>query len=112
MSHSTELELDSIDSMSDSDASRTDDGLHSTAPQEATTTHTSVTPIAISWSDLGYTVATKPEGKKFAFKKTGKRYLLKNLHGSILPGELTCIMGPSGTHDTIVFCLYTTTVVC
>ncbi|ELR13185.1 ABC2 type transporter superfamily protein [Acanthamoeba castellanii str. Neff] len=97
MSHSTEL--DSIDSMSDSDTSGTDGG-DPTTPREATTTHTSVTPITISWSDLGYTVATKPEGKKFAFKKTGKRFLLKNLHGTILPGELTCIMGPSGAGKT------------
>jgi ABC-type multidrug transport system ATPase subunit len=29
-----------------------------------------------------------------------KRFLLKDLHGSIQPGELTCIMGPSGAHHT------------
>ncbi len=62
---------------------------------------TMVPPVTLSWSDLSYTVGAKPEGK-WSWKKTISKFLLKDLHGCIKPGELTCIMGPSGWHSVHV----------
>ncbi len=56
---------------------------------------TKFVPVTLSFENLFYSVKTR-EGKN-PFHKKQRKTLLKDLHGQMWPGELTAIMGPSGT---------------
>ncbi|KAL1481651.1 hypothetical protein MTO96_034318 [Rhipicephalus appendiculatus] len=49
-----------------------------------------VAPTTISWRNLTYKV---PDGK-------GSKQLLRNISGSLHPGEMTAVIGPSGAGKT------------
>jgi len=53
-------------------------------------------PVTLAFKNLFYSVQVR-KGKN-PFQKKQKKTLLKDLHGELRPGEVTAIMGPSGTH--------------
>eukprot|EP01103_Thecamoeba_quadrilineata_P003106 TRINITY_DN12927_c0_g1_i1.p1 TRINITY_DN12927_c0_g1~~TRINITY_DN12927_c0_g1_i1.p1 ORF type:complete len:664 (+),score=111.53 TRINITY_DN12927_c0_g1_i1:83-1993(+) len=55
-------------------------------------------PMHVEWKDVTYAITKKKGslGKRVAVK----RYLTKNMSGSVAPGELVAIMGPSGAGKT------------
>ena len=52
-------------------------------------------PVALAFKNLFFSVKVR-KGKN-PFQKKHKKPLLKDLHGELRPGEVTAIMGPSGT---------------
>jgi ABC-type glutathione transport system ATPase component len=52
-------------------------------------------PVTLAFKNLFYSVQVR-KGKN-PFQKKQKKTLLKDLHGELRPGEVTAIMGPSGT---------------
>jgi ABC-type multidrug transport system fused ATPase/permease subunit len=52
-------------------------------------------PLTLRWENLFYSIRVR-EGKN-PLRKKHKKTLLKDLHGELRPGEVTAIMGPSGT---------------
>lgn len=59
-----------------------------------------VMPVNIAFQNLSYSV--KVRTGKNPFRPRQQKLLLKDLHGHLHPGEVTAIMGPSGT---ALFCL-------
>lgn len=61
-------------------------------------------PVTLCFNNLFYSVKVR-KGKN-PFEKKVKRTLLKDIHGEMRPGEVTAIMGPSGTyHGLLPGCL-------
>ncbi|RMX62329.1 hypothetical protein KXD40_009456 [Peronospora effusa] len=56
-----------------------------------------INPCVLSWDDLSYAV---PGGKKTDKNPHGKKIILDRVTGRCAPGELTAIMGPSGSGKT------------
>ncbi|KAF1794373.1 P-loop containing nucleoside triphosphate hydrolase [Phytophthora cactorum] len=56
-------------------------------------------PCTLSWKNLTYTV----DIKKTAQCPNGKKIILSNVSGRCAPGELTAVMGPSGTRNIKTF---------
>jgi ABC-type multidrug transport system fused ATPase/permease subunit len=52
-------------------------------------------PVTLAFKNLFFSVKVR-KGKN-PFQKKHKKTLLKDLHGELRPGEVTAIMGPSGT---------------
>ena len=65
--------------------------------------------LAISFDNVGYAVEVT---QGFLWRKKVKRkYLVKNITGTIMPGSLTAIMGPSGAGKTTLLDLLASRVV-
>ena len=59
------------------------------------TTRAKFIPVTLAFKNLFFSVKVR-KGKN-PFQKKHKKTLLKDLHGELRPGEVTAIMGPSGT---------------
>jgi ABC-type glutathione transport system ATPase component len=84
--HETDDEVDHSGTGSRSDLPASDGEL---------TTRAKFIPVTLAFKNLFYSVKVR-KGKN-PFHKKHKKTLLKDLHGELRPGEVTAIMGPSGT---------------
>jgi ABC-type multidrug transport system fused ATPase/permease subunit len=96
--HEPDLELGSSTSGETSEdevdgSSRSD--LPTSASDGGLTTRAKFLPVTMTFKNLFYSVKVR-KGKN-PFQKKYKKTLLKDLHGEMRPGEITAIMGPSGT---------------
>jgi ABC-type glutathione transport system ATPase component len=84
---------DEVDGSSESrdDLQQSDAGLRS----GATSSSAKTIPVTLAFKNLFFSVKVR-KGKN-PLRKKHKKALLKDLHGELRPGEVTAIMGPSGT---------------
>jgi ABC-type glutathione transport system ATPase component len=68
------------------------------------TTRAKFIPVTLAFKNLFFSVKVR-KGKN-PFQKKHKKTLLKDLHGELRPGEVTAIMGPSGTLPTHLSSLF------
>eukprot|EP00040_Diaphanoeca_grandis_P017084 m.88643 g.88643 ORF g.88643 m.88643 type:complete len:679 (-) comp26219_c3_seq1:113-2149(-) len=54
----------------------------------------------LSWHNIGYSVKVKAKDAKAFSGKKSEKFILTNLTGELLPGEMMCIMGTSGSGKT------------
>jgi hypothetical protein len=88
----TETE-DEVDGSSHSD----DHGASSSSSSDTSSSSSQARflPVTLAFKNLFFSVKVR-KGKN-PFQKKHKKTLLKDLHGELRPGEVTAIMGPSGT---------------
>ncbi len=95
--HSEEdVDLQSIPFQDDESATSPNDLESGSVSDSSHSASSDFIPVRLGFKDLFYSVKASKSKKPFA--KKHKKTLLKDLSGEFRPGEVSAIMGPSGTY--------------